>query len=74
MKETQTAIQERHEAQPSLWTQMEAATYLRVSLVTLARYYKAGKIPVHRLGKACYFVKSEIDRALGLPTEEADHV
>jgi excisionase family DNA binding protein len=49
---------------------MEAAAYLRISLVTLARWYKSGKLPVHRLGKTCYFVKSEIDRALGLPDQE----
>ncbi|GAB6392242.1 MAG: helix-turn-helix domain-containing protein [Treponematales bacterium] len=70
MKENQTTIQERHEAQPSLWTQMEAAAYLRVSPITVARYYKAGKIPVHRLGKQVYFSRSEIDAALGLPAGE----
>lgn len=46
------------------FTFKELADYLGKSVSAVRVYKRDGKIPFHQVGKAIYFLKSEIDEAL----------
>ena len=39
----------------------ELANYLNVTVQTISRQKKAGKIPFHRVGRKYYYLRSEVD-------------
>ena len=57
--------------QLSLLTAAEAATYLRVSLVTIRRMTADGRLPVVRIGKSVRIRISDLESMIGtgLPTQ-----
>ena len=50
-----------------LLTRKEVAEMLKVSLVTVSKYQKSGKLQYSRLGRHVYFKKGEIMKALDIP-------
>lgn len=56
-------IDKLHATSPKL-SRVEAATMLRVSLMTLRRMEKRGELIPHRAGKRIFYVKDEIDKFL----------
>lgn len=61
---------------PDLLTTAEAATLLRVSPITIARWAKQGRLPSYRLGpRAVRFRRADLDAMLRPPTvdEESPH-
>jgi excisionase family DNA binding protein len=47
-----------------LITRIQAADFLNISLPTLTKYVKQGKIPAHRIGSRILFQKNEILNSL----------
>ena len=50
-----------------LLNKKEVAEMLKISLVTIHKYLKSGKLKYYRLGRRIYFKKGEIMEALQLP-------
>jgi len=46
-----------------IYGDIELAAYLGVTVQTVNRIKKAGKIPFYRIGRKYYYITSEIDRA-----------
>lgn len=50
---------------PRVWlNRREAADYIGVSVNTLDRYVKSGRVPAHRLGAAVRLHRAELDAAM----------
>jgi excisionase family DNA binding protein len=47
-----------------LYGDKELATYLHCSVQTVQTLKKAGKVSFHRMGRRCYYLRSEVDRDL----------
>ena len=56
-------VEENKEADVLL-SRHEAAELLKVSLVTISKYQKDGKIPYYRFGRRVYFKKKELIESL----------
>ncbi|MBX7204115.1 MAG: helix-turn-helix domain-containing protein [Bacteroidia bacterium] len=52
----------------TLLTRKEVAMLLKVSLVTINRWMKEGRIPYHRIHSRIYFRRSEVEEALNRPS------
>lgn len=50
-----------------LLSRKEVATLLKVSLITVSKYQRTGKLPYSRLGRHVYFKKGDIMKALEIP-------
>jgi excisionase family DNA binding protein len=51
-------------------TTKELADYLKLTVVTIYKYVKAGKIPGYRIGKRWRFDKDQIDNLLKREEEQ----
>ncbi len=51
-------------AEKEFYTAEELADKLRVNIMTIYRYIKAGKLKAHKLGKEFRITKEEFDRFL----------
>ena len=52
-----------------LLSRKEVAKLLKVSLVTINKYKREGKLPYRRLGRNLYFKKGDILKALEIPVK-----
>lgn len=52
-----------------LLSRNEVAKLLKVSLITVSKYQRAGKLPYSRLGRHVYFKKGDIMKALEIPVK-----
>jgi excisionase family DNA binding protein len=52
-----------------LLTRKKVADLLKISLVTVSKYQRAGKLQYYRLGRHIYFKKGEIMKALEIPVK-----
>ena len=50
-----------------LLTRKEAAQFLKISLRTICKYQDDGRIQHYRIGRAVYFKKGELMKALEMP-------
>ena len=69
-------IKEKPTVQPAALSTREAAAYLAISTVTLARLTKAGELPHLRIGRAIRYRREDLDNFLAsrTTTEWADFV
>lgn len=61
--------QEKPDDYDDLLSRKEVAKLLKVSLVTVNKYKRAGKLPYSRLGRNIYFKKGDIMKALEIPVK-----
>jgi excisionase family DNA binding protein len=59
--------QEKADDYDVLLSRKEVAKLLKISLVTVNKYKRAGKLPYSRLGRNIYFKKGDIMKALEIP-------
>jgi excisionase family DNA binding protein len=59
--------QEKSDDYDELLSRKEVAELLKISLVTVNKYKRAGKLPYSRLGRNIYFKKGEIMKTLEIP-------
>jgi excisionase family DNA binding protein len=58
---------EKSDDYDDLLSRKEVAKLLKISLVTVNKYKRAGKLPYSRLGRNIYFIKGDIMKALEIP-------
>ncbi len=61
--------QEKPDDYDDLLSRKEVAKLLKISLVTVNKYKRAGKLPYSRLGRNIYFKKGDIMKALEIPVK-----
>ena len=61
--------QEKADDYDVLLFRKEIAKLLKVSLVTVSKYQRAGKLPYSKLGRNIYFKKGDIMKALEIPVK-----
>jgi excisionase family DNA binding protein len=61
--------QEKPDDYDVLLSRKEVAELLKVSLVTINKYKREGKLPYCRLGRNLYFKKGDIMKALEIPVK-----
>ena len=61
--------QEKADDYDVLLSRKEVAKLLKVSLVTVSKYQRAGKLPYSKLGRNIYFKKGDIMKALEIPVK-----
>jgi excisionase family DNA binding protein len=59
---------DKQEAEDILLSRKEAAKLLQISLVTINKYQKIGRLKYYKLGRKVFFKKYEIMKAIELPT------
>jgi excisionase family DNA binding protein len=61
--------QEKPDDYDVLLSRKEVSELLKVSLITISKYQRSGKLPYSRLGRNVYFKKRDIMKALEIPVK-----